>query len=75
MEGGRGVAKAESHDKGFKKAKGAFEGGFPFITFFDAYVVITPSYVKFGKVAGSLEFVYEFWDKWERGGIFNSKVI
>jgi hypothetical protein len=28
LEGSRGVAETEGHNKGFKKAKGAFKGGF-----------------------------------------------
>ena len=75
MEGGRSIAKSKSHYEGFKKAEGAFEGSFPFIAFFDTYVVVAPAYVEFAKVAGSLQFVYKFRDEWEWGGIFDSDFI
>jgi hypothetical protein len=75
LEGGWSIAKAESHDKGFKKAQRAVEDSLSFITIFDLYVIITPSYIKLDKVMGFLEFVNEFRDEWEQGGIFNSNII
>jgi hypothetical protein len=63
LEGSRGVAETKGHDKRFKKAKGAFNGGFPFITGFNADVVVAPADIKFSKVAGTLEFVNEVWNK------------
>jgi hypothetical protein len=56
------IAKAKSHNKRFKKAKRAFEGGLPFISFFDVYIVVAPLYVKFCKVTRFLELVVEFRD-------------
>jgi hypothetical protein len=75
LKGGWSIAKAENHDKGFKKAQRAVEDGLSFITIFDLYVIITPLYIKLGKVMGFLEFVNEFRDEWEQGGIFNSNII
>jgi hypothetical protein len=54
LKGSGGVAEAKSHDKGFKKAKGALEGGFPFIACANADVVIAPTDVELGKIARSL---------------------
>ena len=54
LESGWSIAKSKGHYEGFKKAKGAFEGGFPFMAFFDAYVVVAPSYVEFREITGSL---------------------
>ena len=59
LKGGWGIAKAKGHDEGFKKAKRAFEGSFPFFTFADTDVVVTSVDVKLGKIAGALAFVYE----------------
>ena len=60
LEGSRGITKAKSHNEGFKKAKGAFEGCIPFITFLDSYVVITPLYIKLCEVVEFLEFINKF---------------
>jgi hypothetical protein len=54
-----GVAEAKGHNKGFKESEGTFESGFPFVAFANANVVIAPTDVKLGKVAGALEFIYE----------------
>ena len=54
-----GVAEAKGHDKGFEESEGAFESGFPFVAFANADVIIAPTDVKLGKVAGTLEFIYE----------------
>ena len=51
LKGGWGIAEAESHDKGFKETKGAFEGGFPFIALADADVIVTPADIELGKIA------------------------
>jgi hypothetical protein len=49
LKGGRGVGEAKEHNSRFKESLARLEGGFPFVTFFDADVVIPPSYVKLGK--------------------------
>ena len=75
LEGSRGVTKAKGHDKGFKEAEFTFEGSFPFVTFLDTNVVITPSNIKFGEIARALEFVDKFWDQRKRCSIFNSNIV
>src|SRR5258708_3498270 len=72
---GWGVAEAEGHDKGFEETELALEGGFPFITLFDADVIVTPTDVEFCKVMGRLEFVDEFRDEWEWEIIFDSDIV
>src|SRR5713226_10569797 len=49
LEGGRGVHKTKEHDCWFKESFWGKEGCLPFISWFYAYVVVPPSYVKFGK--------------------------
>jgi hypothetical protein len=75
LKGGGGIAEAEGHDKGFKEAKGAFEGGFPFIAMFNTDVVITPADVEFGKIAGALKFIDEVRNKRKWGGVFYRDVV
>ena len=49
LECGRRVAEAEKHDCGFEEAMACFEGHLVFVTLFDAYIVISPSYIQFGE--------------------------
>jgi hypothetical protein len=62
LECSGGVAEAKGHNKGFEESEGAFESGFPFVAFANADVIIAPTDVKLGKVAGALEFIYEVRD-------------
>ena len=57
------VTKAEGHDEWFKEAERTFEGCFPFVTFSNTDVVVTPADVKLCEVARALEFIDEFGDK------------
>jgi hypothetical protein len=75
LKGGWGITKAKGHDKGFKKAKYALESCFPLIAFLYSDVVISLANIKFGKVTGALEFVYEIGDQGKWCGVFNSDVI
>src|SRR5258707_13694262 len=49
LKGGRGVREAEEQDRRFEEPFGSEEGCFPFVSWFYAYIVIPPSYVKFGE--------------------------
>ena len=40
------IAEFKGHNHQFKKAKRAFEGGFPFIIFFNMNVVVAPADIK-----------------------------
>jgi len=57
------VTKAEGHDEWFEETERAFEGCFPFVTFADTDVIVTPADVKLCEVAGTLEFIDEFRDE------------
>src|ERR1700677_1937660 len=45
LKGRRGVTESEKHDCGLKESIACFERCFMFISFFDSYVVVTPSYI------------------------------
>jgi len=49
LESGRGVHKAKEHDYWFKESFWDKKSCFPFVSWFYPYVVVPPSYVKFGK--------------------------
>jgi hypothetical protein len=72
---GRGIAEAKGHDEGLKKSEGALKDGFPFITFFNVNVVVSPSDIEFGKVTGTLEFINEIGNQGQRCGVFNGNII
>ncbi len=75
LKGGQGIAKAKSHDEGFKEAKVALKGGFPFVAGLDMDVVITPADIKFGKITRRLKFVYKVWNEGEWKSVFNHDII
>ena len=66
LEHCRGVAESEKHDCGFIGSSMADERGFPFITFLDPYVVVTPPEVYLCEVLQSLELVDELRDEQEQ---------
>lgn len=44
----------------------ADEGSFPFVSFFDVYVVVTPLKINLCEILGALEFVDELGDDGEQ---------
>ena len=44
-----GIAHSKVHNFGLERAKARFECCFPLISFLDAYIVVSPSYIEFGK--------------------------
>ena len=66
LECGWGVGESKEHYCGLEESFVAFEGGFPFVSFFDADVVVSPSYIKLGEPLLSHKFVNEFLDERER---------
>src|ERR1700677_1877979 len=60
LERGGRIGESEEHDRRFKAASISSEGGFPFISFFDSKIVITPPEIHFGEVFRTSEFVDEF---------------
>lgn len=75
LKSGRGIAKAEGYDQQFEKAKGAFEGGFPFITLANTDIVISPMDIEFRKIAGTLKFVNKFRNKGQWCSVLDSDDI
>ena len=52
LEGGGAVGEAKEHDQGFEEAPIRSEDGFPLISLFDSYIVVSPMYIQFRKVSG-----------------------
>jgi len=75
LEGGRTVGHSEEHYERFKETAVGTEGCFPFISGLDAYVVKTPSDIKFCKVLGSMELGDELRDKGKRISVLNGYSI
>ena len=50
----------KKHYCGFEKSSIGFEGSFPVISVLDPNIIISPSYVKFSEIFGSLNFVHQF---------------
>jgi len=65
-----GVGESKVHDCRFEKSVSGFKCCLLFISFADAYVVVTPSYIKFGVYMGITEVLDEVRDK--RKGILVS---
>ena len=59
MECGGGVVETKEHNSRFEQSPVSDEGHLPLVPIFDAYVVVTPSNVKFSEVFGISEFVNE----------------
>src|SRR5712672_4335440 len=60
---------------GSKEAKGALEGCFPFVTFSDTDVIVTPADVELCEVTRSLELIDEFGNKRKGSGIFDGDIV
>src|ERR1700759_811747 len=63
LECGRTVSKTEEHHQWLEKPSIGAESRFPLVSLFDPYVVVTPTNVKLGEVAGTLQFVDQFRNK------------
>src|SRR6202453_1446403 len=72
LERSGGIGESEEHDCQFKAASICSEGGFPFVSFFDSKIVITPPKIHFGEVFQTSEFVNEFRDEGKGIIILNS---
>ena len=49
LECSGGIRESEEHDSRFEQALIGDEGCLPFVSFFDAYVIVSPAYVEFGE--------------------------
>jgi len=65
LEGSGGVSQSEEHNHWFEEPFGGEEGCFPFVTFFYADVVISPSYVELGEEGAAGKAVDRL--RYERG--------
>src|SRR5712672_1357122 len=75
LEGRGCVTKTEGHDEWLKEAERALEGCFPFVTFADTDVIVTPADVELCEVTRSLELIDEFGNKRKRSGIFDGDIV
>ena len=75
LEGGGKVDESEKHDSWFEEAFMGDECSFPLMAIFDVDIVISPSYVKFGKNLCVFELIDEVGDQREGVGISNSVLI
>jgi len=72
LEGGRTIGHFKEHHERFEEAVVGTEGCFPFISRLYAYIIETPSDVKFCEVLGSMELEDEFGDKKEGVSVLDS---
>ena len=63
LEHCRGVGKTKEHHQRLKHSFVHLEGSFPFVTFLDSNVVISPSHIKLGKYLHILQFVDDIRNK------------
>ena len=52
------VCQSKEHDCRFEKSSVRSECRFPFVSLFDSYVVVSPSYVQFREDLGPFEVIY-----------------
>jgi len=65
LKSGQGVGQAEEHHSWFEETFASFEGGFVFIAFLDADVVISPANVELREKAFLCQVVDKFRNKWQ----------
>ena len=65
----------EEHDCGFKEAFICLEGGFPFVTFFNLYIVISSSNVQFCEPLCTFQLVDKVADEGEGVGVLSHSFI
>src|SRR5713101_7644499 len=53
----RRVGKIKEHHQGFKHSFVCLEGNFPFISFLDSNIVVSPLYIKLGEDLCILQFI------------------
>ena len=67
LEGCGGVGESEEHHGGFEEPLMGDEGGFPLVSVFDPYIVISPPNIEFGEDLSVSQFIYKVGD--ERKGV------
>ncbi|ETW81361.1 hypothetical protein HETIRDRAFT_318867, partial [Heterobasidion irregulare TC 32-1] len=56
------VGKAEEHHRGFVRTQWSNESCLPLVSFFDPYIVVSPSYVQFAENGGPFYHIQQFLD-------------
>ena len=75
LESGGGVAETKEHDRGFVGSSMADERGFPFVSFFNPYIIVTPPEVYLREVLRTLEFADKLRDERERVVVPHSVLV
>src|SRR5713101_1853083 len=63
LESCRRVGKTKEHHQGFKHSFVHLEGSFPFITFLDSNIILSPSYIELGEDLHILQFINDIRNK------------
>src|SRR6267142_185202 len=63
LKGCGGIRETKEHDCWFKQAFICHERRFPFVSLFNADIVVPPSYIEFGVEGTSSKSIDELWDK------------
>src|ERR1700677_1427637 len=71
LERGGRIGESEEHDRWLKAASIGGKGGFPFVSFLDAKIVVSPPKIHLGEEFRTTEFVDEFGNKGKRIIVFN----
>ncbi len=66
---------AEEHNHGFEQPPISSECCLPLVTTFDAYIVVAPSKVEFGKVFGTSQFIHQLRDERKRVSILDCHLV
>jgi len=65
LKSGWGVGQAKEHNCQFEESFAGLKGGFVFIAFFNANIIVSPVDVKLGKEVFLCKIVNEFRDEWQ----------
>ncbi|KAF9796069.1 hypothetical protein IEO21_11038 [Rhodonia placenta] len=71
LEGRGGIGEAEEHHQGFVQSPVSHKGRLPFVTGFDANVVVSPSDIELRKERSATELIHHLGDQRQRVAIFD----
>ncbi|KAF9801213.1 hypothetical protein IEO21_10177 [Rhodonia placenta] len=71
LEGRGGIGEAEEHHQGFVQSPVSYKGHLPFVTGFDADVVVSPSDIELRKERGTAELIHHLGDQRQGIAIFD----
>jgi hypothetical protein len=75
LECGWQITEAEVHHRWLEQSTSCFEHGFVFVSFSDAYVVVSLADIELGEYDGSAKVANEISDEWEGVLITNRPTI